>query len=400
MPDSSRAKSIYRDDYTTTADVVMETKKERVYGIDLFRFFAAFLVVGVHVFRVSVDMDPANGSDAAYFISSFFYAVLFCAVNCFGIISGYVGYNDNGTYPKVSNLLVFWGQAVFYRFLGYIISSTKGLSSFSHFMLCFFPVTKGNNWYLIAFFEMMLLMAPGINSIVKHSSRRMNFRMLCWVFILTSVFSLTKGFLFSNPFALNDGYSAIWLGILFFYGASIRKFGWLQRIEKRKGFLLCLSILLFMAIWRTFVPKILQVLIHVPKGRDFWYDYTSPAIVLLAVTLLISFEKMKIPVKLIPTVQRLSATTFGIFILHVTVFDSVIRPCIRPIIELPAVIQPFAALMATFFIVILCLLLDMIRDQIFKWLKLRKGADAIERLLWNFLIGIENKVCCTGGVFR
>ena len=383
----------FRHNYAATADRGIETKIERVYGVDLFRFFAAFLVVGVHVFRVSVDMDPANGLNVACFVSSFFYTILFCAVDCFGIISGYVGYSDKGACPKISNLLVLWVQAVFYYLFCYIVFYTMGISSSSQLLWCFFPVTKGNNWYLIAYFEMMLLIAPAINLIIKHSSKRMNFGMMCWVFFLTSFFSLSKGFLFSNPFALNDGYSAIWLGILYFYGASIRKFGWLNRIGKKKGFLLCLLIMMLMAIWRILVPKLLQVLVHAPKGQDFWYNYTSPAIVLLAVTLLLSFEKMKVPVRMIPTVRRLSASTFGIFIFHVTIFDAVIRPIILPITDYPGLVQPFAALIAAFLIVIICAVLDLIRDCIFKLLKIRKGADAIERLLCSILTEIENNIC-------
>jgi hypothetical protein len=89
----------------------------------------------------------------------------------------------------------------------------------------------------------------------------------------------------------------------------------------------------------------------------------------------------------------LSASTFGIFIFHVTIFDAVIRPIILPITDFPGLVQPFAALIAAFLIVIICAVLDLIRDWIFKLLKIRKGADAIERLLCSILTGIENNTC-------
>lgn len=368
-------------------------KTARNYGVDLFRIFAAFLVVGVHVFGVCVDMQPTNGSDLTYFTSSFFYSLFFCAVNCFGLISGYVCYRDNAPLVRISSLQGFWIEAVFYRILCLVLLHFSGISYavLSQFIFCFFPITKGNNWYLIAYFETMLIMAPAINYAVEHSSRKANFEMMAWVFFLTSVINLAKGVLDFNLFALNDGYSSIWLSILYFYGASIRKQRWFQNISARKGFLFCLLMMFAMASWRTFIPRVFQLLIQMPKGREFWYDYTSPVIVAMSIALLISFEKLSVPHRIVPVIRKVSATTFGIFIFHVTIFGPIIRPAINPILSLPYILQPFVAMLVTLIIVIICTFVDLIRTRLFYFLKIGRVIDDFNQRVWNLYINIENR---------
>ena len=369
-------------------------KNERNNGVDLFRVVAAFLVVGVHVFGACVDMQPTDGSDLPYFVSSFFYSLLFCAVNCFALISGFVCYRDKAPLVRVSSLQNVWIEAVFYRVLCLILLHITGLiyAELSQLYTCFFPITKGNNWYLIAYFETMLIMAPAINYSVEHSSKKANLEMIVWIFMLTSVINLAKGVLDFNLFSLNDGYSSIWISILYFYGASIRKHGWFQKIRARDGFLFCFFMMLAMAMWRTIVPKIFQLLIHVPKGRNIWYDYTSPAIVAMSVALLISFVKLSIPDRMIPVIRKISSTTFGIFIFHVTIFGTIIGPAVLPIQRLPKLLQPFVALLATFVIVASSSALDLMRIRLFKYLKIGKTFDQVNQWIWSIFLRLEKKV--------
>ena len=66
-------------------------KEQRNYGIDLLRIVSMIMIVTLHVCGQG-GLLSINTSFHKKFAIDFFETSSFCAVNCYGMISGYVGY--------------------------------------------------------------------------------------------------------------------------------------------------------------------------------------------------------------------------------------------------------------------------------------------------------------------
>ena len=76
--------------------------KERNYGIDVLRMVSMFMVVVLHVLGRGGVLQATKDLSLNYWVSWSLEIAALCAVNCYAIISGYVGY---GRKTKYSNLI-------------------------------------------------------------------------------------------------------------------------------------------------------------------------------------------------------------------------------------------------------------------------------------------------------
>ena len=89
------------------------TEKKRNYGIDLLRMLSMFMIVNLHVLGQGGAMVRIVGDEAGYYAAWFLETCAYCAVDCYGLISGYVGVNGSSGPPR---LLELWLQVFFYSF--------------------------------------------------------------------------------------------------------------------------------------------------------------------------------------------------------------------------------------------------------------------------------------------
>ena len=80
----------------------------RNYGVDLLRILSMFFVIILHCLGKGGVLDAAKQGTAQYSSAWFLEAVAYCAVNIFGMISGYVGYSDMPKKTKYSNWILMW----------------------------------------------------------------------------------------------------------------------------------------------------------------------------------------------------------------------------------------------------------------------------------------------------
>ena len=106
--------------------------KNRQAGLDRLRILSAYFVVGIHLFALLGDLGSRG---ASLFANAFVYALVFCAVNCFGLLSGWLGYREEKNGLRLKSLILLWMQFVFYRVF-FLLTSLKspqrmtGLSDF------------------------------------------------------------------------------------------------------------------------------------------------------------------------------------------------------------------------------------------------------------------------------
>ena len=145
----------------------MIQKKERNYGIDLLRIVSMIMVVLLHVLGAGGLLDATFGINNK--IVWLLEVLAFCAVNCYALISGYVGVNSKF---KLSNILILWLQVFIYNFIFYFIFLLLGKITFSFDVLkeMFFPVLSKRYWYFTAYFALFFLM-PLLNFIINKNSK-------------------------------------------------------------------------------------------------------------------------------------------------------------------------------------------------------------------------------------
>lgn len=115
-----------------------------------------FMIVILHVLKQGGVLDGARALSPQYEAAWLLETAAFCAVNCYGIISGYVGVD--GKY-RFSNIALLWLRVVFYTLgitaIFWIFAPEYvGVKQWQNAM---FPVMTEQYWYFTAYFAMFFL---------------------------------------------------------------------------------------------------------------------------------------------------------------------------------------------------------------------------------------------------
>ena len=137
--------------------------RERNYGIDLLRIVATFMIIILHILGVGGVIYNAKIFTPVYITAWLLEFGAYCAVNCYALISGYVGIYSKF---RISNILLLWMQVVFttliitvvFYFLGADVTITDIKEACT-------PVTSQLYWYFTAYVALYLL-SPFLNQLV------------------------------------------------------------------------------------------------------------------------------------------------------------------------------------------------------------------------------------------
>ena len=188
--------------------------KERNYGIDIFKMFAMYLVCVLHVLGQGGVIYTVEPVSVNYVISWSLELIAYVAVNCFALASGYVGFKAKFRPNKLINL---WIAVVFYGVLFTLLFSLTGAVNvgFSDWKMAFTPFLSGNYgggyWYFTAYAVTFLLM-PFYNYILNNLDKK---RLTYLVIVLFVLFSVVPAIKQADYFLLKDGYSYVWISVLY-----------------------------------------------------------------------------------------------------------------------------------------------------------------------------------------
>lgn len=351
--------------------------RSREPGIDRLRFLAACFVVCIHVFPVLVDLNPRPPAGPA-FPALLMYALVLCAVNCFGLISGYLGYREEETRIRWSSLLQIWLELVLFRVLFLLLPAAAGYTSVS-LQDVFLPVTRRVNWYISAYFEMMLF-APLINRLVRGSSRGMNGLMAAGLLLFFCIVPLAGAMLNADPFRLDGGYSWMWLAALYYFGAGIKKEQWLSRMHTRFLWLGLAVCLILSALWARLSP-----LPFGPErfpGTQWKVLLSYPSITLTAASLcMLELCRRSKPGMLEQRWLRIAApASLGVFLIHTTLFWLLV-PLLK-MIRVPQALAVPAVFAASLVVAVLCVLIDALRAALFRLIHVKALTDAVQARIY------------------
>lgn len=360
---------------------------ERNHGIELLRIFAMLLAAVLHILKKGGVITASEGNLAAYSTVWLLEAAAYCAVNCYALISGYVGYSDRPKPLRLARCIELWLQVVFYSVIITTVYCIAGVGSVgvSDFADAFLPVTSKQYWYFTAYIGMFFFI-PVLNALVRRLNRRALVSLCIMLIAVFSLYDTFASFWKKDPLALVGGHSPLWLGVLYIFGAAMKKLRVPESMSSKKALLIYASAAVFTALFKITGDRLLR---FVP-GSLFVRD-TSPTVLLCAAALLVAFASFKPGRKLTEFAVLFAPAAFGVYLLHVSplVFEHVIGNRFAFIGRLPFPLIPFAVLASAGVILAVGLAADKVRILLFKALgvpKLCRKAEKSIRRLWMHVV--------------
>lgn len=339
----------------------MNKIKYRNYGIDLLRIVAMFGVTVLHVIGnggVEAHSAVLSGN---WIVSQFDLSFFYGAVNWFAIISGFVLYNSN---VKLKRIVYLWMEIFFYCVsLVLIIFIIKPESrSVIYIINALFPITRGQYWYLSAYFGIIWFI-PLINKGIYCLKKRQLQGILLGLFVMICIFSVV---LKSNPYELNAGYSSLWLLIMYLVGAYVSKYDLIHKFELKKvikWFLFWIMTTFIIQIVATgIIPRVIGVNI-----KNTLY-YISPTIVLASINFFLFFGGLHINSNFAKIIEFVSPAALSVYIIQTNplIWNYVYKNFMVRIMSGNPFLLFFEILIIAFLIYFGCTVIDLIRIRLFK----------------------------------
>lgn len=344
-------------------------ERSRNLGVDLLRSLSMLMVVVLHVLGqggilAALEAAPARGGSFA--LCWLLELACYCAVDCFGLISGYV--SQSQVFEPEKNFAT-WAQVAFYSAGITLLFRLflPGTARFRDVLRACLPALTGQYWYFTAYFGLMFFI-PLLNILLHHLDQSQTKYLLA---VLLALFSLVPTALDRDLFYTKAGYTLLWLTVLYLLGACVRKLDLLGHLSAGVclgGYLLC--VLAALGYKLLFQPGLGPI---PPMGRIFRPDllvsYTSPAVLLSALFLLALFRKLSIPEGLPARVVRfLAPLAFGVYLIHThpMVWNFFLQNRFALYAQLPPLFCAGAVLLTAGGIFLACTAVELCRHQAFQ----------------------------------
>ena len=283
---------------------------KRNYGIDLLRMVAMVFVILLHITGVGGICANATLFSPQFFLSQFIRIATFCAVNCYALISGFVGWTRT---PKLSSLLRLWVKVMAFCVILTVLAQLRAPETvgLGDLWKSFTPVKEAKYWYFNAY-VVLFFFIPLLNHAIRNITVREAVFSMVGIFLLVLWIPYSK---IGGVFQLGSGYSGLWLVILYVLGGLMARFRIPAKVPAKfwaLGYLL--------AVLGSFLPR--MVLLVVKPGffaegdYNLSMQYNIPSVILAGICLVGLFSRLELPEKLVRITKALSPHAFGVFLFH------------------------------------------------------------------------------------
>lgn len=361
----------------------VKIQDERNYGVDLLRIVAMLMVVLLHVWGPGGILFEVKSGTAHYQAAWLLEIAVFCAINCYGLISGYVGITSR---YKYSNFVALWLQVTCYNVLItlYYYLTQPNVVPFSSVVTAFFPVSNSTFWYFTAYaglFVLMPVLNRAVNSMTKNQLKGVVIALFVGLCVLPCIFN-------KDIFLTGWGYSFLWLAYLYITGAYIKKYGFFQNKTWIAVLIYLGSVLLSWGI------KLYEEYL---APAEYWADiasgrvvqYSSPTMFLAGIALFVIFQNIKPPKALCKIISVIAPCTFGVYILHTqtNVWYKIITYKYAHYVNYPIWQMIGAGICTALAIFAVLWVVDFVRSLVFKILRikplLQKAEEKLAGDLWK-----------------
>ncbi|MDO5292193.1 MAG: acyltransferase [bacterium] len=282
---------------------------KRNYGIDLLRIIAMLMIPILHILGQGGILATLPKLSIKYELAWLLETACYCAVNCFALISGYVGINTKFKYYRG---LVLWLQVIFYTLLITAIFTYTMPNAISGetWMKAITPFSSRQYWYFTAYLTLFLFI-PFINLGIHYLSLR---QLKALGITIIATFSIWETFSKNDMFMLGNGYSFVWLTALYILGAIIQKTEFGFKLNKITLFFTYSGCIFISWFFRRYFS------LHPVKELDpnLLISYISPTILIAAISLLLLCSKLTFKSRLsIRLIKFFSPLAFSVYLIHV-----------------------------------------------------------------------------------
>ena len=351
-----------------------EQTLKRNYGIDLLKIISMINVIILHINNrdfynlQKIPKHPKFKQVCLLEILSFW------PVNTFGLISGIIGFKKY----KFSNIIYIWFEYFYYSVFFSIYLFINSLLDLKGLISSMFPLGIKNSWYINAYFFLYILL-PFLTNSINIIDRYIFTKLICLYFFFYSLYNKLIEYNFgkTNFDFANNGYSSIWLIILFIIGGYIGRF--------YNKYLFSKLFLFIIFIFSSFITSehIFYNLDKKNVANTILIDYNSPTIIIQALSLTLLFSKVNINNKYIKmAISFFIPLNMCVLIIHMTIFSfktSNILKFKKYIEQLNPKYLIFKKYAISILIYFLCAFFDYFRSIIFKITKIRYLSKYIEK---------------------
>ncbi len=288
-----------------------ELSDQRNYGIDLLRIIAAFYIIILHTVLQGGIYNATSPYSYQFFSCQFLTSCSLCAVNIFGIISGYVGYTDSEKQYNLVSYITLWLEVVFYGVIitlcyMYFLPNTVTTSDLFSTLL---PVSNNLYWYFTAY-SLLFIFTPLLNSSIRNCSKQTLILFSCLIlFVFSPLETIT------DCFSAKDGYSFLWLLILYLMGSIIKKLKIGSNIRPLAA--ICGIGTMNICIFFLYnLPPQFYVLNHMLTSNTA-EKYTLPFHLISAILHVILFSKLKLGSKIKKIIAFAAPGAFSVYLINV-----------------------------------------------------------------------------------
>lgn len=352
-------------------------------NIDLLRLLSMFLVAMIHITGVGIgDAGYINRYVCAVTIA--FNAFSYCCINLFAMLSGYLMCEKQ---PKARRIVRLWADVLFYSIAGvfaaFLISGDKTLISVDTLQYLL-PISTKEYWYISVYFA-LYFMIPFYNMLIAVLDKRK----FSWLMIISLIGASVISTVFNmDPFNLGNGvdYSFVWISIMYFLGAYIKKYG--LNLSQKKCF--ALIVISEFLIWVTeFIPTRYRTLFG---NLIFLKKYSSFATVALSIAVFVFVLNMKFKVgtKMSKAIKSFSSASLAVYLTHThpEIFKRWIIDGFQWIAQLSLPLAVFAIIGISLAITVAGCLIGIIQQKLFELLKIYRLCDVVAEKL----TGIKHKI--------
>lgn len=336
--------------------VIMDKKADRNMGIDELRIVAMFSIVILHILKHGGILENVTG--AQFYIVWFLESIVICSVDCYALISGYVGYSDlNDQDINYRKALRLWMQVWFFSIVLYMLFSQGG-GNVKEFLKACLPITTNQYWYYTAYVGVFIA-EPWINRLIARLSEEELRKFIGVILCVVVLYIPLVGVLY-DPFKVEGGYSALWLVLLYVIGALIKKTNLPEKYSQDKFLVIAI-----LCIALSFTLKIL-----VPAQRIL-VTYISPTTLIFSICMLVLFSKREVAGKMVNIISLLSSLTFGVYLVHdnITVRQKLISNKFTWALDYSPIVTFGVVIAGGLIVFSLSAFVELFRQKLFKILK-------------------------------
>lgn len=369
-------------------------QKIKQSNFELMRIISMFFIVLYHVMLHGQAMHNTNGT--VLLIVQFITCITLVHVNSFILITGYFQYDKKF---KLKKFLSIYVEMYFYKIIIYIICDLLhiyNLTSVDIFnMINPFDIPY---WY-IACYLILYLVSPFLNTLIKNIDQKSHKKL---ILILILCFSIAP-FFSNQSVGTNNGLTVIEFIIMYFIGAYLHKYPinkskYFEDFSKNKIQLIFFTSTIMFLILNFITYNFGQVLINNTSSllqyfgnliNQNYIAYNFLILILQSVCYFLWFNTLNIKSKFI---NYISSLTLGIYLIHdhpylkkmlyswFNITNSNLLSSKKFILQI---------IIVAIIIFTISLIIEAIRQLIFKFIRKRKISQKISNKFYNYIDSLQ-----------